>query len=55
MAKADETDVTYSGGIVFTPRFYRDVGACGGETFTLTLLDARDEDMRVVHEQVLKS
>ena len=27
----------------------------GGETFTLTLLDARDEDMRVVHEQVLKS
>ena len=27
----------------------------GGETFKLTLLDARDEDMRIVHEQVLKS
>ena len=27
----------------------------GGETFKLTLLDARDEDMRIVYEQVLKS
>ena len=27
----------------------------GGETFTLTLLDARDEDMRVVYEQSFRS
>jgi hypothetical protein len=27
----------------------------GGETFKLTLLDARDEDMRIVYERVLKS